>query len=284
MPSRPLPYRIDTAPDPVDRELEPLLGEPIAKACADFGSDTAIGPLRTRLLHRVAESAAASRRMFTARPQRMAAEQLAPGVFARTLYETRADHAPRPGEPVRARLIEVHARTRWAMPGDGLDREWLVLKGAARLDGERMELRDYHLAPGTGAGAVLESDEGATLFLRECRLPDGGGGKPLTVRDEEAGWPEFAPGIHRRVLWQHAGQAAMLYCAQAGACLPLHSHGRDEECLMLQGELFLDDLLLREGDYQLAPAGTSHHTTATDTGVVIYAHGDLDLQITPAPA
>ena len=47
---------------------------------------------------------------------------------------------------------------------------------------------------------------------------------------------------------------------------------------MVQGELFLDDLLLQHGDWQLAPAGTGHHTTATDTGVVIYAHGDLDLQ------
>ena len=57
-----------------------------------------------------------------------------------------------------------------------------------------------------------------------------------------------------------------------------HDHGHDEECLMLQGELFLDDVLLQEGDYQLAPAGTSHRITETDTGVVIYAHGDLDLR------
>ena len=47
---------------------------------------------------------------------------------------------------------------------------------------------------------------------------------------------------------------------------------------MLQGELFLDDLLLQPGDYQLAPAGTGHRITQTDTGIVIYAHGDLDLQ------
>lgn len=70
----------------------------------------------------------------------------------------------------------------------------------------------------------------------------------------------------------------MLYHAQAGAAVPQHSHGHDEECLMVQGELFLDDVLLQEGDYQLAPAGTGHRVTETDTGVVIYAHGDLDLK------
>ena len=70
----------------------------------------------------------------------------------------------------------------------------------------------------------------------------------------------------------------MLYLAQPGAQVPRHTHGHDEECLMVQGELFLDDLLLQPGDYQLAPAGTGHFITETDTGVVIYAHGDLDLQ------
>lgn len=284
MPSRPLPYRIDTAPDPVDRELEPLLGEPIANACADSSIDDAVGPMRARLLRRVEESAAASRRMFTARPHRMAAEQQAPGVFARTLYTARENQARRPGEPVRVRLVELRAHTRHTIPAAGCNREWLVLDGSVRLDGEHLRLRDYRLDSDANAASLLESDAGATLFLRECHLQQAAPARNITVRDADAGWPEFAPGICRRVLWQHEGQAAMLYCAQAGASIPLHSHGHDEECLMVHGELFLDDLLLRQGDYQLAPAGSSHHTTATDTGVVIYAHGDLDLQFIPAPA
>ena len=79
--------------------------------------------------------------------------------------------------------------------------------------------------------------------------------------DFMAGWPAFAPGIRRRVLWQRDGQAALLYHAQAGAQVPHHTHGHDEECLMVQGELFLDDVLLQPGDYQLAPAGTGHRIT-----------------------
>jgi quercetin dioxygenase-like cupin family protein len=69
----------------------------------------------------------------------------------------------------------------------------------------------------------------------------------------------------------------MLYWAQPGAQVPLHTHGHDEECLTLQGEIFLDDVLLQAGDYQLAPAGSRHRITETDAGAVIYAHGDLDL-------
>ena len=69
----------------------------------------------------------------------------------------------------------------------------------------------------------------------------------------------------------------MLYRAAPGAVVPQHRHGRDEECLMLEGEVFLDDLLLRCGDYQLAPAGTGHAGVSTATGGLLYAHGDLEL-------
>ena len=40
-------------------------------------------------------------------------------------------------------------------------------------------------------------------------------------------------------------------------------------------------VLLRPLDYQLAPGGSAHQTVSTDTGVLLYAHGDLDLQLLP---
>jgi quercetin dioxygenase-like cupin family protein len=80
------------------------------------------------------------------------------------------------------------------------------------------------------------------------------------------------------VLWQGAGQASMLYHAEAGASVPEHGHGHDEECYAVQGEIFLDDLLMQPGDYQVAPAGSGHVSTATDTGTVLFVHGDAELQ------
>ena len=41
-----------------------------------------------------------------------------------------------------------------------------------------------------------------------------------------------------------------------------------------------DDQLLQPGDYQIAPAGTAHGGLCTDTGVLLFAHGDLDLDVT----
>lgn len=280
----PLPLPVGQGPTPIDREFEPLLSEPFATAWATSAPDPQVvaAGLRGRLLDRLAASRAAASVMFTARRSRLPSVELAPGIQARTLYAA-ADRALRPGEPTLVRLIELKAGSTWAGPSPNAHhhREWLVLQGAVRLGDERLALRDYHVAPAGSAACGVRTEDGAVLFLREAIVPamtPGISTAPFTVRDEDAGWPDYAPGIQRRVLWQRAGQAAMLYCAQPGAAVPLHTHGHDEECLMVQGELFLDDVLLQPGDYQLAPAGTGHRITETDTGVVIYAHGDLDLK------
>ena len=126
--------------------------------------------------------------------------------------------------------------------------------------------------PRTGDGSDPETEPGSFRAL-----PAG----QLAVRDAEADWHDYAPGIRRRVLWSHAGEASMLYDARPGAQVPQHAHGHDEECLMVDGEAFLDDVLLRRLDYQLAPAGTMHQGVSTDSGGVIFAHGDLDLDLRP---
>ncbi|MFO1326659.1 MAG: cupin domain-containing protein [Rubrivivax sp.] len=238
--------------------------------------------MRGRLMQRLAASRAAEAVMHTVRRRRAPRQSPVPGVQLQPLYVAAADGAHRRGEPLRAQLIEL-------APGARLDtaplgalgaaghREWLVLSGRVQLDAEELGQRDYHVRPAGTPPPVLSSAQGALVFMRECELP-AQGEAAHTVRDADAGWPDYAPGIRRRVLWTRQGQAALLYHAQPGASVPLHSHGHDEECLMVQGELFLDDLLLQPGDYQLAPQGSSHRITETDTGVVIYAHGDLDLQ------
>ncbi len=267
-----------------DPDFDTLLGEPFAHAWAS--SPPGAAP-RQRLMQRLAASLAAEAGMVTVRRRRAAPETLAEGVRAQTLYRADAP-ALRPGEPRRARLIELAegATLAPALLGDeaalgACHREWLVLEGRLRRAGSdepALTALDYHHTPAGHATSGWRAEAPTLLFLRESEQPTRAGDLPSTVRDAEAGWPEFAPGIRRRVLWARDGQAALLYRAEPGAAVPQHRHGHDEECLMVAGELFLDDLLLQRGDYQLAPAGSGHRVTATDTGVVIYAHGDLDLR------
>lgn len=271
------PLLIQPAPDPAAGELEPLLSEPFASAWHEpVGGAQAQAHGRGRLLQRLAASRQAAAAMHTVRLQAVPASVLAPGVSARTLYTAPQGRPQRPGEPLRARLVELGAGASWACAADAPVREWLVLRGSVRVGHDTLRLRDYHVQGGRPDAVLTAGDEGALLFLRESIQELQG--TAFTVHDADETWSDYAPGIQRRVLWAQGGQAAMLYYTQPGALVPLHSHGHDEECLMVQGELFLDDVLLQEGDYQLAPAGTRHHTTQTDTGVVLYAHGDLDLR------
>jgi quercetin dioxygenase-like cupin family protein len=308
----PAPMPVQPAPEVLDEHA--VLAEALTrglKPCTPSAPEPAGGAagLRARLLQRTAASSQRSAAMVTVRRRHLPHQTPAPGVQVQWLY--RADTAAaaartlRPGEPVAVRLFELSADAR--LPASalaleaveavqahhaGLQDEWLVLRGAANVAGQTLSLRDYLVLPpghadvasditSRNAARDIISHEGALLMLRQAWVPPAASTSaeaPMLVRDAAAGWSDFAPGIQRRVLWQRAGQAAMLYFTEPGASVPHHGHGHDEECLMVQGDLFLDDVLLQEGDYQLAPAGSGHHSTTTDTGVVLYAHGDLELQ------
>lgn len=258
-----------------DDDLSPLLSEPFARAWdAPMPSSPGLaGRLGERLGQCLAQSLKAEQGMVTVRRRKGEAATLADGVQQRWLYRATSGHELRPGEPRAASVIELQAGASVMLPAGGLC-EFLVLRGSVEVDGERLDLRDFLLLP-AGSAPVLASADGAHVFVREA---GGQSAERRLVRDREAGWPEFAPGIARRVLWTAGGEAALLYRADPGAKVPGHGHGHDEECMTVQGEIFLDDVLLQAGDYQLAPAGTGHRVTETDTGVIIYAHGDLDLQ------
>lgn len=265
------------APDPLDDECLELLSEPFASAWRrDAGRP---GILRERVLDRVGRSARASRAFVTVRRKDAPPETLAEGVQARTLYEA-ASRQLRPGEPRRVRIVELSAGASWLPDLRAGERsEWLVLEGSMRLDSLELSARDFHRSAAGEASVPLHSDGGVQFYLREAPSGLAETGVAVTVRDAQAGWDDFAPGIKRRVMWTADGEAALLYHALPGAQVPRHGHGRDEECLMLEGDIFLDDVLLRPAEYQLAPAGSVHGGVSTDTGGLLFAHGDLALDI-----
>lgn len=284
---------VQPAPDPLADEAAGLLHGALADA---WPVAAPRGRLRERLARRASASAQASRAMVNVRARDRSAQPVAPGVLIEQVYACQPGQPPREGEPLRLRLVRLAAHAHWLLPvGDrGVGRDWLVVRGDASLETEgqaRVWLHALdHLAQGAGdsrATACLSAGaQGATVLLRERRLAVGDGAGPghQASREEPAAWQDYAPRVKRRVLWQQGSQAAMLWLAEPGAVVPQHRHGHDEECLMLRGDLFQDDYLLREGDYQLAPQGSMHHEVSTDTGALIYAHGDLDMQVLPGEA
>ena len=89
-------------------------------------------------------------------------------------------------------------------------------------------------------------------------------------------WIPTTPGAHVMPLCGDKQVTSMLVRFDAGASVCDHSHALDEDCLVLEGDMFLGDILLRAGDYQLAPTGSSHFGEMSDCGVTFYFHGALD--------
>jgi len=165
------------------------------------------------------------------------------------------------------------------VPG-GVQRDWLVMWGRLRAHGDAWSAYDYRVEPsGSGRWTEISAETDALVYVREAILESQQHPRVHVSRAADACREDYALGIPRRMLWRHGSQGAFLFDALPGVSVPAHCHRHDEECLMLEGELFIDDELLRAGEYQIAPAGTAHRSVMTDTGVLIYAHGDVDLDV-----
>jgi quercetin dioxygenase-like cupin family protein len=239
----------------------------------------ACAALRERVLARVRRSVAQHREYRTVRREDASWLPLAPGLAGWTLRDDGA---------VVAQLLRLDDGCVLPWGGGVQAQELLVLDGAlTEIGGERCHLRLAHGARLRGEVPREVRAGGPTrVYLRQLRGP---------VRqqpDLESRWWLSAPGgwtdpSGRR--WHEAGDgvevlplrgdeevASMLVRFAPGGAVADHRHALDEDCLVLEGEMFLGDILLRAGDYQLAPAGGGHFGECSERGVLFFFHGALD--------
>lgn len=254
-------------------------------AGASLSWDAALTRAWQRLAPRVTRSAGLTRRHVTARAADMPCMSAAGGVSVHIAYDI-GDGAALPGEPTRICLVDLPAGARAEMSIDpGADSAWLVIDGQADIGGVTCAQHDYQQRRAGGDPRVeLGSTQGARLMWREARPgPQSlcSAGAVQTTRAGQMGWEPLADGISRCLLAppQTATRAAYLVRLAPGAAAPAHRHGLAEECMLLEGEMFLDDLLLFGGDFQLARAGGEHHEASSEHGVLLVVHGDLDLDL-----
>ena len=245
--------------------------------------DAALAQVWRRLSPRLARSAQQARRHVTARAADMPCGPGSQGVTVHLAYDIGGATA-QPGEPIRVRLIYLPPGARVALPIDGhADSAWLMIDGQADIGGVPCGAHDYQQRRAGEGHVALATERGARVMLREARPGPpllGRAGAVLTTRAGQMGWEALAQGVSRCLLAPPQGAAAAyLVRMAAGAAAPAHRHGRAEECLLLEGEMYLDDILLFGGDFQLARAGGVHHEASSDLGLLLVVHGDLDLDV-----
>ena len=84
----------------------------------------------------------------------------------------------------------------------------------------------------------------------------------------EPAWKEVAPGISCKLLATDTdtGYVSMLVRLEPGVAYPPHRHAGLEELHLLDGELWIEDRLLRPGDYNRAEPGTGDLRVWSETG------------------
>ena len=246
------------------------------------------GALRQRLLARVAQSAAESAGMTTLRQADAVWQDLAPGV---RLYPQHRDALG------QSSLIELAPGTLWT-PGAGVAQlhgpgtavhEILVLRGAMRLGVAELgsptlaaqEHQLIGLSNPWSADTELSSRTGALFYWRSSKAGANANEFGQTAASHRVapglqGWQPLRQGVDIKPLHVQGERIAMLVRFQPGASVPAHPHGLGEECLMLEGDLFLGDVLLRAGEFQFAPAGTGHAGLLSDVGCLLFFCGAID--------
>jgi len=165
--------------------------------------------------------------------------------------------------------------------------EGIVLRGGLQMGELDLGLFDYHVSPPGSRHADIRSRQGALAYLRGTSLGHspsvlrellGGllpfsGGSAQTVFSDGEGWQQLEAGVFKKELYSDGSMASCFYRLEPGATVPGHRHLKDEECMMLSGEVFLGDILLRVGEYQLASADSLHGEAYTDVGALLFVRG-----------
>lgn len=98
-----------------------------------------------------------------------------------------------------------------------------------------------------------------------------------TIRAHEGEWLEPLPGAKIKILHQEGDSGLLTYLARLAPGFEMqgHPHPFSEECLMLEGDLWLGDLKLQAGDYHFAERGLHHGRLRTETGALVLLKGAL---------
>lgn len=95
----------------------------------------------------------------------------------------------------------------------------------------------------------------------------------LTLAAAEGEWQPVAEGVAMKVLHRQGETLSYLLRLQPGAALPPHRHPQDEECLVLEGEMHIGDVVIGPGGYHLGRRGVPHDRLSAPGGALIFLRG-----------
>lgn len=90
-------------------------------------------------------------------------------------------------------------------------------------------------------------------------------------------WVAVSPHVSFKLLHRDIAQnvQTMLLRLAPGAVVPRHSHSKDEECWIVDGEVLIDGETICAGDFHLARAGSTHRDFTSPKGATVLIRGEI---------
>jgi len=100
------------------------------------------------------------------------------------------------------------------------------------------------------------------------------------VSEINVGWQIFWPNVWVKVLRQdlHNKKQTALFRVLPGGVVPARAHTRDEECLVLEGEVFIGEHRVSQGDLHVAGPDGCYRDITTRTGAMLMVRSETPLQ------
>jgi quercetin dioxygenase-like cupin family protein len=102
----------------------------------------------------------------------------------------------------------------------------------------------------------------------------------FTVRATDMTWVAAGPGVEVKILRmdRERNDQTVLIRMQPGAVVVGHRHTQEEECLVLEGDVYVGDYLLRQGDMHVARAGAVHAPIRAPHGALLLIRSEVPPQ------
>lgn len=139
---------------------------------------------------------------------------------------------------------------------------------------EQLLLASAPLAPAPDRAAALKQ----RVLSRAREERAAAAGDFVTVRSAAGGWIDYTPQIKVKLLHVDGRYNSVLVRLAPGATLPEHLHDADEECIVLEGEVYHGDIRVEAGDYHLARKGSRHGVMRSATGALLFVRTTMTVE------
>lgn len=133
-------------------------------------------------------------------------------------------------------------------------------------------------APVTPLDPQLREDMRQRL---QARIAQAAPPRTKTLRAEQFAWRQWWPGVWAKVLERDAihDLQITLFRMDPGSIVPGHEHEKSEECVVLEGELFIGSHRVAASDVHIADAGSRHPDISTRTGARLLVRSEILRQV-----